>query len=56
MDAGSDAGSRFKAGERVMALCSGGAYAEQVLVLLLLWHQVYVLQRCPCLATKAVQR
>ncbi|CAL5227926.1 g10973 [Coccomyxa viridis] len=32
MEAGSDAASRSKAGERVMALCPGGAYAEQVVV------------------------
>lgn len=31
MEFGSGVGSKFKAGDRVMALCNGGAYAEQVL-------------------------
>ena len=30
MEVGSEIGSKFKAGDRVMALCNGGAYAEQV--------------------------
>ena len=30
MEVGSDAAGRCRPGERVMALCSGGAYAEQV--------------------------
>ena len=30
MEVGSEVGSKFKAGDRVMALCNGGAYAEQV--------------------------
>lgn len=30
IEVGSEVGSKFKAGDRVMALCNGGAYAEQV--------------------------
>ena len=33
MEVGAEAAGDFKPGERVMALCNGGTYAEQVLTL-----------------------